>query len=165
MKSLAIFSAVVLLQAAGCGGGGGQDAGSGGACKDNNAAEYKCDGATTVKTAEVYTNVISPKCVSTCHNATGSAVSYGNYSTAAQFQSGNVGVKSLYAGSKATLKKVDPNNLQNSNVWLKVIGGAGANRKGPECESPGNAMPDGLPALTDAEKTTIKNWICTGATE
>lgn len=165
MKSLAIFGAVVLLQAAGCGGNNTPDAGNAGACADTTAAEYKCDGATSVKTGELWTNVINPKCVSTCHNATGSAVSYGNYSTAALFQSQNVTVKSLYAGSKGTFKKVDPNALQNSSVWLKVIGGSGASRKGPQCESPGNAMPDGLPALTDAEKTQIKNWICTGATE
>lgn len=165
MKILARGLGVLLAVAfaPGCGTPGGNDGGSGGACADANAAEYKCDGATSVTTADLWTNVISPKCVSTCHRPGGTAASYGDYSSAAQVQSGSVGVKSLYAGSKATLKKVDPNNLQNSTFWLKVIGGSPANKKGPECEAPGNAMPDGLPALSDAEKTQLKNWICTGA--
>jgi hypothetical protein len=171
MRTLA-FSAVMALALVGCGGPGGNDGGSGGgaggstgACVDTMSNDYKCDGATSVKTGDLWTNVINPKCVSTCHTATGSASSYGNYSTAAQFQTVNVGVRSLYAGAKQTLKKVDPNNLQNSSVWLKVIGGSTAipNKKGPQCEVVGNQMPDGLPALSQSELDQIKNWICTGA--
>jgi hypothetical protein len=160
---LTLASLVLVGVTPGCGSPGGNDAGSGGACADTTSAEYKCDGATSVKTGDLWTNVINPRCVSTCHRPGGTAISYGDYSTAAQFQSQNVGVKSLYAGSKGTLKKVDPNNLQNSNFWLKTIGGSPASRKGPECESPGAAMPDGAAAIPDAEKTQIKNWICTGA--
>lgn len=166
------FSAVVALALVGCGGPGGNDGGSGGgsggssgACADTTSADYKCDGATAVTTSALWTNVINPKCVSTCHKPGGSAISYGDYSDAGVFQSANVGVKSLYAGSKQTLKKVDPNNLQNSSVWLKVIGGSSVtpNKKGPQCEVVGNQMPDGLAALPQGELDQIRNWICTGA--
>jgi hypothetical protein len=168
MRTLA-FSAVVALALVGCGGPGGNDGGSdgggGGACLDTMSNDYKCDGATSVKTGALWTNVINPKCVSTCHKPGGTAISYGDYSDAGVFQTANVGVKSLYAGSKQTLKKVDPNNLQNSAVWLKVIGGSSVtpNKKGPQCEVVGNQMPDGLPALSTTELDQIKNWICTGA--
>jgi hypothetical protein len=161
MKSVIVIGAVaVLLQAGGC----GQNNNTG-QCADNTNANFKCDGTSTVKTGQVYTDVIGPRCVETCHKAGGNAISYGDYSTAAAFQSTNVGQKSLYAGSKGTLKKVDPNNLQNSSVWLKVIGGSAAGVKGPQCEAVGNAMPDGKPALSDTEKAAIKNWICSGAAE
>ena len=163
MKSLiAVGAMAVLLQAGGCGTTNPPT----GQCVDTTSANFKCAGTSTVKTAQVYADVIGPRCVDTCHSTDGgTAVSYGNYSSASVFQTTNVGVKSLYAGSKGTLKKVDPNNLQNSNLWLKVIGGNAAGVKGPECESPQGAMPDQRSPLTEAEKASIKNWICSGAAE
>lgn len=159
MRRLAFVLGVVALAVAGC----GPPTPTG--CPDTGA-DFTCDSSgPTVKTGEVWTGVISPDCVSTCHKPGGTAVSYGDYSSAAAFQTTNVGQKSVYAGSKGTLKKVDPDALQNSSVWLKVIGGAPAGRKGPQCEGVGNAMPDGAATLSDAKKKLLKDWICSGAAQ
>ena len=134
-----------------------------GPCEDTAAADYTCDATpTVVKTSELYAQVITPDCVSTCHKPQdASSFPYGDFTSAAAFQT-EVGKLSLYAGSQKLLQVVEPRKLQNSSLWLKVAGGSTAGRKGPNCESPGASMPQGS-TLTDAKKKLIKDWICSGA--
>lgn len=122
--------------------------------------ELTCDTgvATVTLTGEVQA-VFDAKCKS-CH-ATG--YTYGDYTDAAKTHAATVGVKSLYAGTPGTLKIVDPMNLANSALWLKVLGGDAANRKGPNGEGTLGAMPNDGTVLTAAQKKLIKDWICTGA--
>lgn len=53
---------------------------------------------------------------------------------------------------------VDPTNLGNSSVYLKVLG----RTKSPAGKPVGQAMPPGAP-LTAAQKQLLKDWICSGA--
>jgi hypothetical protein len=65
---------------------------------------------------------------------------------------------STYAGT-GTLKQVAPNNLRNSSLWLKVLGGC----RGPSGENVQSAMPLGKEPLSSEKMELIKNWICSGA--
>ncbi len=60
------------------------------------------------------------------------------------------------------MKIVDPGNLGNTVLWLKVLGGDAAGKRGPHGERVYGAMPLGA-GLTAKQKTEIKNWICSGA--
>lgn len=106
--------------------------------------------------------LLTAKCaLSGCHDAT-YAGSYGDFTTANKSAS-MVNKKSLYAGTAATLKVVDPNALKNSTLWLKVLGGQPAGRSGPNGENVYDRMPLDADALSSTEQQLLKDWICTGA--
>ena len=170
-----MFKRVLLTVAAAClvsltfttssscgssGAGGGAGGGSGGAGGGSADPDLVCAGGTpTVAFTKVYTDVF-PSC-NTCHLSTsvdGSA-SYGLYDTQANAFL-QVGKVSLYAGVEKTLKVVDPNKPGNSTMWLKVIGHA----KSPTGKNVGASMPNGSAQISAALKTTLKDWICSGAT-
>lgn len=154
---------LALAALVGCGGGGGgPDAG---ACVDSASADYACAASPqAVSTATVHAQVIAPDCNVTCHKPSDAAsISYGDFSDAAKFQSAAVGKVSLLAGSAKSLKVVDTGSLQNSTLWLKLLGGAPAGKKGPNCEGSGTAMPNGTAPLSSQKLALIKDWICSGA--
>ena len=95
----------------------------------------------------------------TCHNARDPGS--GDFSTAEKTRESTVGRKSQFAGG-GTLKIIDPKNLGNSILWLKVLGGDAAGKKGPAGEKVYGMMPLGS-TLTPAKKASLKNWICSGA--
>lgn len=145
------FSPILVLSLVTLGCGGAMPAGD---------PELTCDtGAATVTLTGDVQAVFDAKCKS-CH---GAGYMYGDYSTAQKTHSSTVGVKSLYAGDAGMMKIVDPQNLANSSLWLKVLGGDAANRKGPRGERTFGAMPNDGTMLTDAQKKLLKDWICTGA--
>ena len=151
--TLMLFVAVAAVR---CGppGGDGADAGV--------SADYDCTDAPKVTTAQLQTELLETRC-KTCHNVDNDPAIPGNMSTAAKAQElvGKVASYATTAGS--TLKVVDPNNPQNSSLYLKVLGG-GTKYKGPKNEAVGAQMPQGQTPLSAADMTKIKNWICTGAT-
>lgn len=154
MKRCSLMLLAVVLSACGDG-GGGNDGGS-------TSSDYDCTGATAVTTSQLQTEIFGPRCTS-CHKED-SAAFPGNMSTTALTQ-GLVGRASAYATTTgSTLKWADPNNPQNSTMYLKVLGG-GAKYKGPKGEVTGVQMPQGQTPLSAEEKTKIKNWICTGAVQ
>jgi hypothetical protein len=77
----------------------------------------------------------------------------------------SVGQPSTYQPLKIVdAANLDPNNnLRNSTMYLKSIGGSPA-YKGPHCESVGGRMPQSpYPPLSDAQIVVLKSWICGGA--
>jgi len=94
-----------------------------------------------------------------CHNA--ADPSSGDFSNADRTRLATVDKTSQFAVG-GTLKIVDPGNLKNSILWLKVLGGDATGRKGPAGEKTYGAMPLGA-GLTAAQKSSLKNWICSGA--
>jgi hypothetical protein len=119
--------------------------------------DLSCTGAGTATLTEVHA-VFTAKCVS-CHIA---GYTYGDYTTEAK--SGEVvNKKSLYAGMPGTLKVVEPGKLENSSLWLKILGGATKARTGPKGENVFGAMPNDGTTLDAAQQKTIKDWICSGA--
>ncbi len=123
--------------------------------------ELTCDGATKLVTmAQLHTEVIAPRCTS-CHPNNGAP---GNYGTPATTHAALVGRTSAHAGAAGTMKIVDGTNLANSTLWLKVLGGDSANRRGPHGETTSQPMPPlGLPRLDRDKVQRIKDWICSGA--
>ncbi len=107
----------------------------------------------------VQPEVFVPKC-KTCHNPNGSSTG-GDYTTAETSRAATVGVVSDYANG-GTLKIIDPGNLANSVLWLKVLGGDAAGKHGPNGEKTYGVMPLG-DTLSPAQKQTLKNWVCSGA--
>lgn len=156
MKRIALISFIALaVTACGTDGGGGTDGGA-------TSSDFDCTGAEAVTTAQIQTEIIEPRC-KVCH-ITDTTAQPGNMSTTALTQA-LVGKASSYATTTgSTLKWNDPNNPQNSTMYLKVLGG-GTRYKGPKNEAVGGQMPQGSNPLTAAEKTRIKNWICTGAVQ
>lgn len=112
---------------------------------------------TATSFSKVYADVF-PEC-NTCHlmNSVDFSGSYGLYDTESNAYL-QVGKKSLYAGT-TTLKVVDPNHLENSSMWLKVLGRA----KAPGGPNVGSRMPNGGSALSAAKLQELKDWICSGA--
>jgi hypothetical protein len=122
--------------------------------------ELTCDtGASALTMTKDVQPVLAAACVK-CHEAN---YSFGDYTTAAKSHATLVGKTSLYAGKEATLKVVDPRNLANSSLWLKVLGGEAANRNGPKGEKTLGAMPFDGTTLSAAQKKVLKDWICSGA--
>jgi hypothetical protein len=154
MSNLRIISSIFLAAWAtlGCGGGTPAD------------PELTCDANPAAATLSTNVQaVFEAKCVM-CH---GSNYAYGDYTTAAKtFESTN-GKTSYLAQSVmgSTLKVVDGANksLANSSLWLKVLGGDAANRRGPKGERTLGAMPNDGSTLTAEQKKLLKDWICTGA--
>ena len=104
--------------------------------------------------------VFDAKCKS-CHVA---GYTYGDYSDADRTFAATTNKVSYLAGAAAKMKVVDGNakSLANSALWLKVIGGDAANRKGPNGESTLGAMPNDGTVLTAEQKKLLKDWICSG---
>lgn len=157
MKRFALM-AFAVVAASGCGGDSnpGTDGGT-------TSDIYKCDGAEAVTTAQLQSEIFATRCA-TCHT-TDTPSQPGNMTTTAQTQA-LVGKASNYATTAgSTLKYVDPNNLQNSTMYLKVLGHP-RDFKGPKGEIVGQSrMPQGSEPLTDAQIGRIKSWICTGAVQ
>lgn len=122
--------------------------------------DLTCDtGAATVTLTGAVQAVFDARCKS-CH-ATG--YTYGDYTSASATHAATVGKTSYLAGMAGTMKVVEANNLANSSLWLKVLGGDAANRKGPKGENTLWIMPNDGMTLTAEQKKLIKDWICTGA--
>jgi hypothetical protein len=104
--------------------------------------------------------VFDAKCKS-CH---GSGYTYGDYSDADRTFAATTNKVSYLAGPAAKLKVVDGNarSRANSSLWLKVLGGDAANRKGPNGEKTLGAMPNDGTVLTAEQKKLLKDWICSG---
>jgi len=123
--------------------------------------ELTCD---TGRAAQTLTGgvqaVFDAKCVS-CHV---SGYAYGDYTTADKTFAATTNKVSYLAGTAAKLKVVDGNSksLANSSLWLKVLGGDAANRKGPNGENTLGAMPNDGTSLTADQKQLLKDWICSG---
>ncbi|MEW5738098.1 MAG: hypothetical protein AB1938_04190 [Myxococcota bacterium] len=146
--SISVLGSLVLF---GCGGGMPAD------------PDLTCDSAATAKTltGEVQA-VFTAKCVS-CHV---SGYAYGDYTTADATFASTTNKPSYLAQQVmgSTLKVVDGANksLANSSLWLKVLGGDAANKKGPKGEGTLGAMPNDGTTLTADQKKLLKDWICTG---
>lgn len=138
---------VVVLSLLGCGPAGDPD--------------LTCDTTSSSATlaSAVQGQVFQASCVS-CH---ASGYSYGDYSTAATTAAATVNVRSISAGTAATLEVVDPGNLANSALWLKVLGGTAKARTGPRGENVFGAMPNDGTTLSAAQRQLLKDWICSGA--
>jgi hypothetical protein len=129
-------------------------------CGPPGDPELTCDTTSSSATlaGSVQQEVFTAACA-TCHGAN---YSYGDYTSAAKTSAATVNVKSLYAGAAGTLEVVDPGNLANSALWLKVLGGTAKARTGPKGENVLGAMPNDGTTLTPAQKQLLKDWICSG---
>lgn len=143
MRSLVFVLGSVFVVA--CGPPGtGVDAGVPELICDSDAVEVTLAG-------KVQAEVFDKPCKS-CHNA--QDASRGDFSEASRTAAATVNVDTV---AYAPLKRVVPNDLTKSVLWLKVNG-----RRGPAGERIGGEMPPTGP-LTDAQKKILKDWICTGA--
>lgn len=104
--------------------------------------------------------VFTDRCTSGCHE---DGYSYGDYTTVASTLEGTVGKKSAFARKDGALKVVDPGNLANSTLWLKILGGSQRGRTGPKGENVYGAMPNDRTTLGATQKQLFKDWICSGA--
>jgi hypothetical protein len=118
---------------------------------DAGNANFTCDpNATPVTLAgKVQADIFDKQCKS-CHNAFDA--SNGDFSEASKTAA------AITATSKtAGFKRVEPNNLGRSTLWLKML-----NVPGPNGENAGGVMPPGGALPADQQKL-VKDWICTGA--
>ena len=145
----AAFVSISITGFSSCSGSGGADSGT-------MDPELICDAAPPATAfAKVYSDVFIPSCLGTCHKpgAADGSDFYGLYNTEA-----NALMQVNKASNFTPLKVVDPNNLANSSMWLKVL----AREKSPAGKGIGAKMPkDGT--LTTAQKTLLRDWICSGA--
>jgi hypothetical protein len=59
---------------------------------------------------------------------------------------------------------VAPNDLTNSTMWLKTLGGTPAGYYSDACVSVGPIMPQSISTpIPTAQLDLIKGWICSGA--
>jgi len=125
---------------------------------DAGTVDLTCDAdAGRVTLAELHPQVMGAICIE-CHTTGGTKP---DMSTVEAVQANVVGQVSLRYGANG-LKIVDPGNLANSVLWLKVNGGS-PRIKGPNGELVGGQMPAGRPKLSDDKLALIKQWICSGA--
>jgi len=135
--------------------GCGTDSGS-----SQNRPELTCDAQVPVVTAnDVESQIMTPVC-SSCHAPGGGGVGApGQWETADKMFNNTVNKTSTYS----SLPIVDPGNLSDSVMYLKVLGGS-PTYKGPRGESVGGVMPQPPTAmLTSTQTALLKNWICGGA--
>lgn len=160
MRRSLLGFALLGLGTLGCGGGSNNDNNSADA---GSKTELVCDpGAATVLTSKVQAEVFSqPTCSSGgCHLA---GATFPGMSDELTTQLELVDKPSPYGGGSGTLKMVDPGNLANSTLWLKMLGGS-PSKRGPKGESVGPVMPPPGSGTVDAtQMKLIKDWICTGA--
>jgi hypothetical protein len=143
-----VFSGISLI---GC--GGSSDSGT------QNRPELTCDAQVpAITTNDIQTQIMNPACFS-CHAPGGGVGAPGQWDTAEKTYNSTVGKPSTYSA----LPIVDPRNLRNSVMYLKVLGGSPTYR-GPGGENVGGPMPQPPnPTLNPTQKTLLKNWICGGA--
>jgi hypothetical protein len=128
---------------------------------DPSSPDFKCAGAEKITLAQVQADVFTPNCTSTCHVPKGSAPT--DYSTMTA-TAANVGQASPYATPSVALKVVAANDLLDSVMWLKVLGGSPTySGPPPSCVLVGAGMPYLLPPLDAGQRDEIKGWICNGA--
>lgn len=142
-----LISGILLI---GC---GGSDSGT------QTRPELTCDAQVPVVTTnDIQTQIINPVCF-TCHSPGGGVGAPGQWDTAQKTYDNTVSKPSTYS----SLPIVDPRNLRNSVMYLKVLGGSPTYR-GPGGENVGGPMPQPPnPILSQTQKTLLKNWICGGA--
>ena len=122
--------------------------------------ELTCDAQVPAVTAtDVESQIMTPVCTS-CHAPGGGGVGApGQWETADKMFNSTVSKTSTYS----SLPIVDPGNLSNSVMYLKVLGGS-PTYKGPRGESVGGVMPQPPTAMLSSTQTALlKNWICGGA--
>src|SRR5262249_29082369 len=122
--------------------------------------ELTCDAQVPVVTAtDVESQIMTPVC-SSCHAPGGGGVGApGQWETVDKMYNNTVGKPSTYSG----LPIVDPSNLGNSVMYLKVLGGS-PTFNGPRGENVGGVMPQPPTAmLSSTQRNLLKNWICGGA--
>lgn len=144
-----LMSGILLI---GC--GGGSDSGT------QTRPELICDAQVPVVTTnDVQSQIMNQVCIS-CHAPGGGGVfAPGQWETADKTYNNTVGKPSTYS----SLPIIDPSNLRNSVMYLKVLGGS-PTYKGPGGENVGGPMPlPPTPPLNQLQKTLLKNWICGGA--
>ncbi len=161
--ALALASGTTLLTGCGGGSGGGTGGGSGGGTGGGSGdPNFTCDANPNAETAQtVFTKIVQPQCLS-CHVANQQGYPYGDYTTANVFFTTNVGQASILAPS---LKKVAPNDLASSTLWVKLVCAANTVAcKSPNMTSVGAAMPyqTGM-QLSATDLKVVKDWICRGA--
>ncbi len=98
-----------------------------------------------------------------CAGCHASGYLYGDYTSATATAAATVNQKSRYAGMAGTLQVVAPNDLANSSLWLKVLGGTARGRTGPKNENVFGKMPNDGTDLSSEQKQRLKDWICSGA--
>ena len=145
----------LLLALTGCGdstGSNNEDAGT--------ALPDCADNPVDVTTAQLFTDVVQPRCAG-CHKAGQAGATSGKIELDDVTKlAATVGKASQYAGSGA-LKIVTPSNPGRSSMMLKVLGGS-PTYTGPESQNIGGKMPTtGL--LPAAEQEKFRQWICGGA--
>lgn len=122
----------------------------------------ECTSSKSVTLATDVQPLLTRSCAtSNCHDS-GYGSSFGDFSSATK-SAAMVNKRSLYAGTRGTLKVVDPNALKNSTLWLKVLGGKLAGYTGPNGENVQDRMPYDADALSADEQQLLKDWICSGA--
>lgn len=112
---------------------------------------FTCDpmAASVTLAGSVQAQLFDRQCKS-CHNAFDA--SNGDFSEA-----GKTATAVTAASKHAGLKRVEPNQLGKSALWLKMN-----NTPGPGGENAGGVMPPGGMLPEDSRKL-IKDWICSGA--
>ncbi|MBL8935395.1 MAG: hypothetical protein JNM69_12635 [Archangium sp.] len=111
---------------------------------------FLCDPSAPALTlaGSVQADLFDKQCKS-CHNSFDAT--NGDFSDASRT------ADSVSKASKYTLKRVEPNDLGKSAMWLKLNA-----TKGPNGENSGGVMPPGG-MLPEASRKIIKDWICSGA--
>lgn len=134
-------------------------------------ANLECPSSpTAVTTAEVH-ELFAARCTDchepTCFDAASPDTECASLDlTTEELTQQSVGRESRYATGSSTMKIVDPGNLANSTMWLKILGGEDVGCMGPNGERTLEPMPnpkDGDEPLNAAERQLVKNWICSGA--
>lgn len=133
---------------------------------DAGNPELTCDAnPASVTTAQVQTEVFDVSCKS-CHFKDSNTDNPADMDmSSASVTQQSVGKNSIYCGQNCpadALKIVHAGNLANSTMWLKLLGGS-PTYKGPKGENVGARMPQGAPALDEAKKKLVRDWICSGA--
>lgn len=122
--------------------------------------DLNCAGTGSATTASIQP-MLTMRCgLAGCHDPM--SATYGDFSAEAKTAM-VVNKKSLYAGMAGSLLIVEPKKLENSALWLKVLGGATKGRTGPKGENVFGAMPNDGTTLDATQQKQIKDWICSGA--
>ncbi|HLL55636.1 MAG TPA: hypothetical protein VK447_18895 [Myxococcaceae bacterium] len=151
-----LLSSVLVVTAALC--AGGCDPGTVKPDAGNQGVNVTCaQDAGTLTLTEMHPQVIGTICHE-CHKPGGTMP---DMATVDAMYTNVVDKPSIRYGEMG-LKIIDPGNLGNSVLWLKVNGGS-PRVTGPRGEFVGGSMPNGLPQLPDEKKALIKQWICSGA--
>lgn len=130
-------------------------------CDDDSNME--CPTTPTVVTTAAVQEIFAVEC-SECHEANCTTPNCGDLELWSEaLTQETVGRSSRYAVG-TPLKIVDPGNLRNSTMWLKLLGGTNPGGcTAPDGKNVFEEMPnDDEGPLTQAQLDTVKNWICSG---